>query len=62
MRDYELVIIISPDVAEEDIPATIDRVSEFVTSRGGEITGVDRWGKRRLAYPVSYTHLRAHET
>ena len=53
MRDYELVIIISPDVAEEDIPTTIDKVSEFVTSRGGEITGIDRWGKRRLAYPIN---------
>ena len=53
MRDYELVIIISPDVAEEDIPATIDKVTEFVTSRGGEVTGIDRWGKRRLAYPIN---------
>jgi small subunit ribosomal protein S6 len=53
LRDYELVIIISPDVAEEDIPATIDKVSEFVTSRGGEITEIDRWGKRRLAYPIN---------
>ena len=53
MRDYELVIIISPDVAEEDIPTTIDKVSQFVTSRGGEITGIDRWGKRRLAYPIN---------
>jgi small subunit ribosomal protein S6 len=53
LRDYELMIIISPDVAEEDIPATIDKVSEFVTSRGGEITEIDRWGKRRLAYPIN---------
>ena len=53
MRDYELVIIVSPDVAEEDIPGTIDKVSEFVTSHGGEITEVDRWGKRRLAYPIN---------
>jgi len=53
LRDYELVLIISPDVAEEDIPTTIDKVSEFVTSRGGEITGIDRWGKRRLAYPIN---------
>jgi small subunit ribosomal protein S6 len=53
LRDYELVIIISPDVAEEDIPTTIDKVSQFVTSRGGEITGIDRWGKRRLAYPIN---------
>ena len=53
MRDYELVIIISPEVAEEDVPGTIDKVSEFITSRGGDVTAVDRWGKRKLAYPIN---------
>lgn len=52
MRDYELIVIISPDVAEEEIPGTIDRVSDFITSRGGAITEVDHWGKRKLAYPI----------
>lgn len=52
MRDYELIVIISPDVGEEDIPSTIDKVSGFITSRGGDITEVDHWGKRKLAYPI----------
>lgn len=52
MRDYELVLIISPEVTEEDVPAAIDKVGEFITSRGGEVTATDRWGKRRLAYPI----------
>ncbi len=46
-------MIISPDVAEEDVPVTIDKVNEFITSRGGEVTQVDRWGKRKLAYPIN---------
>ena len=53
MRDYEMVIIISPEVAEEDVPGTIDKVSEYITSNGGEVTQVDRWGKRKLAYPIN---------
>ena len=53
MRDYELMVIISPDVSEEDIPGTIDKVSDFITSRGGTITEVDHWGKRKLAYPIA---------
>ena len=52
MRDYELIVIISPDVGEEDIPGTIDKVSDFITSRGGAITEVDHWGRRKLAYPI----------
>ena len=53
MHDYELVMIISPEVTEEDVPGTIDKVSEFITSRGGEVTQVDRWGRRKLAYPIN---------
>jgi small subunit ribosomal protein S6 len=52
LRDYEMVMIISPEIAEEDVAGVIDKVSEFITSRGGEIMQVDRWGKRKLAYPI----------
>jgi len=52
LRDYELVLIISPEIPEEDVPSTIDKVSQFITGRGGEIAGVNRWGRRKLAYPI----------
>ena len=54
MRDYEMILIINPEVTEEDIPGTIDKVSDFITSKGGEITEIDRWGKRKLAYPINH--------
>lgn len=54
MRDYELIVIISPDVPEEEVPASVDKIGEFITSKGGSITQVDRWGKRRLAYPIKH--------
>lgn len=54
MREYEMIVIISPEVAEEDIPSTIDKVIDFITSKGGEVTEVDRWGKRKLAYPIKH--------
>ncbi|MBA7673733.1 hypothetical protein ES703_81937 [subsurface metagenome] len=52
LRDYELVLVISPEVAEEEFEATIDNVSRFITERGGTISDIERWGKRRLAYPI----------
>ncbi len=54
LRDYELVLVINPEVAEEQLTAAIDNVSRFVTEKGGSISGVERWGKRRLAYPIKH--------
>jgi small subunit ribosomal protein S6 len=59
LRDYELVLIISPEVLEEDVPSTIDKVSQFITGRGGEIADVNRWGRRKLAYPIQ-RHLEGN--
>jgi len=52
VRDYELVMVVSPDAGDEGFPATVERVSNFIQERGGEIKDVDQWGRRRLAYPI----------
>jgi small subunit ribosomal protein S6 len=54
LQDYELVLIISPEVGDEALDATIDNVSKFITVSGGTISNVERWGKRRLAYPIKH--------
>ena len=54
LQDYELVLIISPEVGDEALDATIDNVSKFITESGGAISNVERWGKRRLAYPIKH--------
>lgn len=52
MRDYELVVIISPEVTDEEVPITLEKMNQFITDRGGSITEVNQWGKRKLAYPI----------
>ncbi|HEV8573359.1 MAG TPA: 30S ribosomal protein S6 [Dehalococcoidia bacterium] len=52
MREYELVLVVSPDVGDEGFPATVERVSKFINERGGAVKDVDQWGRRRLAYPI----------
>lgn len=54
LRDYELVMVVSPEVAEEGFEAKIDSVSQYVTGNGGVISDIERWGKRRLAYPIKH--------
>jgi len=52
LRGYELVLIINPEILEEDLPTAIEKVSQFITGRGGEVANVNRWGRRKLAYPI----------
>ena len=52
MRDYELVVVLSPTVGDEGFPATVERINGVITNNGGEIKNVDAWGRRRLAYPI----------
>ncbi len=54
LRDYELVLIISPEVVDEALDTTIKRVSQFITERGGIVSEVEQWGKKKLAYPVEH--------
>jgi small subunit ribosomal protein S6 len=54
LRDYELIVIVSPEVPEEELPSHLDKISEFITNKGGSVTEVERWGKRKLAYPINH--------
>ena len=54
MRDYELTIIVNPELNEEIFEATIDSISRFITEKGGAVTDIERWGKKRLAYPIKH--------
>lgn len=54
MREYELLYIVSPRVAVDDVPSAIERVNALVQGVGGEVTAVDNWGRRRMAYPIQH--------
>jgi small subunit ribosomal protein S6 len=51
-RDYELALIINPEVSEEETRAVLDRVEQIVATYGGQVVRVNQWGRRRLAYPI----------
>ena len=52
LRDYELIVVLSPEIGDDAIEGSIEKVQQSVTSRGGEIKEVKHWGRRRLAYPI----------
>ncbi|MFC1925261.1 30S ribosomal protein S6 [Chloroflexota bacterium] len=53
MRDYELTVVFSPEIAEEEINTAIERVNQYITQKGGTITEMNRLGRRKLAYPIN---------
>ncbi|HXH20934.1 MAG TPA: 30S ribosomal protein S6 [Dehalococcoidia bacterium] len=52
VHEYELVVILSPELTDESLTSGIERVQEAISSRGGEVIDVSTWGRRRLAYPI----------
>jgi small subunit ribosomal protein S6 len=54
MRDYELMTIHRPDLAENDVETKIQELEAFLTSSEAEVTKRDVWGKRRFAYEIEH--------
>ncbi|OGN91029.1 MAG: 30S ribosomal protein S6 [Chloroflexi bacterium RBG_13_48_17] len=52
MSNYELVLIISPDVTDEEMPDFIAKLGELVNKAGGTVGEVSQWGRRQLTYPI----------
>ena len=52
MHQYELVIIIHPDLDDEAINQTLDKIKDWISKSGGSIDSVDNWGKKHLAYEI----------
>lgn len=54
MRAYEAVYIFDTALPDEAVEQRLERYAELLTANGsGEITAVDRWGRRQLAYPIA---------
>src|SRR5262245_66627987 len=52
MRSYEILLILPADADDKVVQSVTDRITGVVSGSGGEITKVDRWGKRRFAYEL----------
>ncbi len=52
MNKYELAVVVSAKLEDEDRAAVIEKVKEHITRFGGTVTEVEEWGKKRLAYEI----------
>ena len=52
MRQYEIMIIVNPDVDDRQVNGLIEKPLEAFKSSGGTVENLDVWGRRRLAYDI----------
>ena len=52
MQKYELVVVLNGSLEDDERSAAMERVSGYITRFGGNITNVDDWGKKKLAYEI----------
>jgi small subunit ribosomal protein S6 len=51
-HQYELMVILNPEIDERQVGPNLDKFLKVITNDGGSIDNVDIWGKRRLAYEI----------
>jgi small subunit ribosomal protein S6 len=67
MREYEMVLVVQPELEGEGVNALVGQVSQTITGRGGQVTqvgqlidnsgqvsGIETWKRRKLAYPIRH--------
>ena len=52
MSKYEILYIINNDASEEAKQAVIDKLESIVTSNGGTVENIDKWGTKKFAYTL----------
>ena len=53
MRMYETIIIVQPDLGEDETKALTAKVQEVISSMKGDFKRLEDWGSRKLAYPIN---------
>ena len=52
MNKYELAVVVNAKIEDEARAAVIEKVQAYITRFGGQVSDVDEWGKKRLAYEI----------
>jgi len=54
MLQYETIFVTDPNLSDADIDEMVQLVDQITIAAGGKVLKVERWGKRRLAYPIDH--------
>jgi small subunit ribosomal protein S6 len=54
LREYEIMFILPAEADEALVGTAVDRITKVVSTSGGEVGKIDRWGRRRFAYEIAH--------
>ena len=54
MREYEVMLILPAEADEKVVSTAIDRITKVISAEGGEVSNIDRWGRRRFAFEIDH--------
>ena len=52
MRDYELTLVVDPDLTAAKQKALLTKMKKLITDLKGKVAKIDEWGKKELVYPI----------
>ena len=52
MRKYEIMLILPAEADDQAVSAVVERIKSVIDGSGGEVSKVDSWGRRRLAFEI----------
>ena len=53
MREYEVMLILPAEADESAVGGAVERITKVLSEGGGEVKNIDRWGRRRFAFPIA---------
>ena len=59
MQSYEIITIVDPQVSDDEVLEATEKLNRLILNKGGTLGRVQRWGRRRLAYPIK-RHTEGH--
>lgn len=68
IKEYESIFVLDPGVDDARVDVEVEKIREFITNKSGEVTEIQKWGRRKLAYEINrrkegiYTLIRFKST
>ena len=56
MNKYELALVVSAKVEDEVRDAVVEKAKSYIARYNGNVTEVEEWGKKKLAYEIQKMH------